>query len=139
MIQVTLIFDNIADAHATLGTLMASGMPATVSGFGGIQGQPLTEEQAVVVPEPKPKAKRKTKAKVEPEPTPPPTSKESAADSDPLQVLRLALAEYSKTHGFKAATDLLKEFQIKRLPELPEDRYDDFTEALSLIPSADVT
>lgn len=136
MIQVTLQFPSYHEAHAALGTLMAN---QTILGTQRSVPQAEVADQANDAME-SPKTKRKAKAKKpEPKPTPPPTSKESAADSDPLQVLRLALAEYSKTHGFKAATDLLKEFQIKRLPELPEDRYDDFTEALSLIPSADVT
>ena len=130
MIKITLEFPDIAQAHALLGTLMAQTQPAPA-----IVVEP-TEEVAA------PKKKRTRKKKAEPEvvafaetPAPkPPKGGDPWGGTPELQTIRTELTKYSQKHGFKAARDILKEFEIKRIPELQERLYPNFLERLSQTP-----
>lgn len=70
--------------------------------------------------------------------TPKPARKTKGGDpwggTPELQTIRAELTKYSQKHGFKAARDILKEFEIKRIPELQERLYPEFLERLSQTP-----
>ncbi len=159
MIKVTLEFPNIAQAHAVLGTLMVQ-----VESIKGDDIDTFPAATPSIVEPPTevatPKKKRTRKKKAEPGSSNAPAV-QSAVDianaaseapaparkpkgGDPwggtleLQTIRAELTKYSQKHGFKAARDILKEFEIKRIPELQERLYPAFLERLSQTPPPEV-
>ena len=145
MIQVTLQFDSIPEAHAALGTMMMKWTePAPVSEvMPGASNAPAVQDAVEI-------ANAASEAKPEPKkrkPGRPKGSKDStkiirkgtkAAEAlITLDSLRDDLQSCANTNGFKAARDILTQFMgsngqpIKRIPDLQTDDYAKFSRALA--------
>ena len=129
MIQVTLEFPSIIEAHAALGNMMARTTTAPDKSIVVTVTPEGVEAESVTVEPDKPKRKRGTGnptgrpkgSKDGPDVVRKGTKK--AAEGLTLDVLRERLQAYAGKHTFKAARDLLASYNIKKLPELPEDQY----------------
>ena len=144
MIQITLSFSDITEAHAALGNLMArmtTAAPTTVEAEPGVGNAPaiqsavdLANQSAVgLANDEKPKRKPRPKGPGKDKGGRPKGSKDgedvvrkgtkAAAGNITLESLQTDLSTYANTHGFKQARSLLSEFNVKRLSELREDDY----------------
>ncbi len=134
MIQITISFDSIPDAHLALGNMMARASvpapnPADTTGEPGT----LVVEVANAAPDEKPKRKPRPRAPGKDKGGRPKGSKDgddvvrkgtkAAAGNITLESLQTDLSAYANDHGFKQARALLAEFNVKRLSELREDDY----------------
>ena len=132
MIQVTLSFHSISDAHATLGLLMVQGQTVVVEEEAsevvpGASNPPAVQSAVDIANDEKPKRKPRSKGGR------PKGSKDgedvvrkgtkAAAGDITLESLQTDLSTYANNHGFKQARALLAEFNVKRLSELREDDY----------------
>ena len=161
MIQVTLQFDSIPEAHATLGLLMAQQevfvppqKAAAESGIALHQRTPAPPEsvtnlasdamnagaEAQAAAE-KPKRKKRMGRPKGSKDTVVRKGTKAAEASITLDSLRDDLQSYANEHGFKAARDILQQFiggngqPIKRIPDLQTDDYAKFQRALAKTPA----
>ena len=154
MIQVTLSFESISDAHATLGLLMAQGQETLdVVSAGPWASNAPAVQAAVEVANAASEAMEAPASKPKRKPGRPKGSKDStkivrkgtkAAEAlITLDSLRDDLQSYANEHGFKAARDILTQFTggngqpIKRIPDLQTDDYAKFQRALAKTPVDD--
>ena len=134
MIQITLSFDSIPDAHAALGNMMArTAVPTPMQVTVGESNAPAVQAAVDTANEETPKRKPRPRAPGKDKGGRPKGSKDgedvvrkgtkAAAGNITLESLQTELSEYANAHGFKQARALLAEFNVKRLSELREDDY----------------
>ena len=149
MITISINFDDIPQAHAALGNMMArmtTAAPADneVGSVTTLPAEPQGQSIGRVEPEPEAKPKRKRGTG---NPTGRPKGSKDgpgvvrkgtkkAAEGLDIDVLRERLQAYAGKHSFKAARDLLASYNIKKLPELAEDQYFAFDRDMAKAPEA---
>lgn len=147
MIQVTLEFTTIAEAHAALGIMLIPGAPPVVLAP-GVTPEVVAEAEdianaadAAMEAKPEPKKRKPGRPKGSKDSTKIVRKGTKAAEAlITLDSLRDDLQSFANEHGFKAARDILQQFiggngqPIKRIPDLQTDDYAKFQRALAKTP-----